>query len=68
MDKQQKALQKQIRTNTRLRRQRQRLMQKIIKDNNITKTKQLKDYLKTIKTKEIKKDIKEVEDNTRDMY
>ena len=66
MDKQQKAFQKQIRTNTRLRKQRQRLMQKIIKDNNLTKTIQLKSYLKTIKTKDIKKDIKEVEDNTRD--
>ncbi len=66
MDKQQKAFQKQIRTNTRLRKQRQRLMQKIIKDNNLTKTIQLKSYLKTIKTKDIKKDIKEAEDNTRD--
>lgn len=66
MDKQQKALQKQIRTNTRLRKQRQRLMQKIMKDNNLTKTMQLKKHLKTIPTKNIKKDIKEVEDNMRD--
>ena len=66
MDKQQKALQRQIRTNTRLRKQRQRLMQKIMKDNNLTKTMQLKKHLKTIPTKNIKKDIKEVEDNIRD--
>ncbi len=67
MDKQQKALQRQIRTNTRLRRQRQRLMQKIMRDNNLTKAMQTRKYLKTIPTKGIKKDIKEVEDNTRDM-
>lgn len=67
MDKQQKVLQKQIRTNTRLRKQRQRLMQKIMRDNNLTKAMQLKKHLKTIPAKNIKKDIKEVEDNTRDM-
>ena len=56
MDKQQKALQKQIRANTRLKRQRQRLMQKIMKDNNLTKTIHLKRHLKTTPTKTIKKD------------
>ena len=56
MDKQQKVLQRQIRANTRLKRQRQRLMQKIMKDNNLTKTIHLKRHLKTTPTKTIKKD------------
>ena len=66
MDKQQKALQRQIRANTRLKRQRQRLMQKIMKDNNLTKTIHLKKHLKTTPIKAIKKDIKEIEDCQRD--
>ena len=65
MDKQQKALQRQIRANTRLRRQRQRLMQKIMKDNNLTKAMQTRKYLKTTPTKTIKK-VMEIEDNSRD--
>ncbi len=67
MDKQQKVLIRQNRTNTRLRNQRNRLLQKIMRDNNLTKAMQTRKYLKTIPTKGIKKEIKEVEDNTRDM-
>ena len=66
MDKQQKVLQRQIRTNTRIRRQRQRLMQKIMRDNNLTKVIHLKKHLKTTPIKAIKKDIKEIEDCQRD--
>ncbi len=66
MDKQQKVLQRQIRTNTRIRRQRQRLMQKIMRDNNLTKVIHLKKHLKTTPIKAIKKDIKEIEDYQRD--
>ncbi len=66
MDKQQKVLQRQIRTNTRIRRQRQRLMQKIMRDNNLNKVIHLKKHLKTTPIKAIKKDIKEIEDYQRD--
>ena len=66
MDKQQKALIRQTRRNQRLRNQRRLLLQKIMRDNNLTKAMQTRKYLKAIPAKNIKKDIKEVEENTRD--
>ncbi|MCT7483922.1 coiled-coil domain-containing protein [Aliarcobacter cryaerophilus] len=55
MDKQQKALIRQTRRNTRLRNQRNRLLQKVMRDNNLTKAMQTRKFLKDNKTKSLNK-------------
>ena len=55
MEKQQKALIRQTRTNTRLRNQRNKFFQKLMRDNNLTKAMQTRKFLKDNKTKSLNK-------------
>lgn len=55
MDKQQKMLLRQNRTNTRLRNQRNRFIQKIMRDNNLKSIMQTRKFLRDNKTRDINK-------------
>ena len=55
MEKQQKALIRQTRTNTRLRNQKNKFFQKLMRDNNLTKAMQTRKFLKDNKTKSLNK-------------
>ncbi len=66
LEKQQKIVISKDRTITRFRRQRNEFVKKIMRDNNLKSIMQIRKFLKDSKIKEMKKDIKVVEDNIRD--